>query len=161
MVLRYLFRGTRPAVAAEPSAAGKPGEVLTDAEAAAGVNVKTAIDAHIRWKHRLEGYLRGTSGEVLLPQVVAADNQCVLGKWIHGEGARRYGHVDVFQELVHVHAEFHQHAGQVLTTAQRGEFDAAMQLLQTGDYSKTSNRVKRLLARLYVDVFREDARGAA
>lgn len=132
-------------------------EVMTDAEFAAGVNVKTAIDAHIRWKHRLEQYVQGTSKEQLAFEVVAADHQCVLGRWIHGDGMRKFGHFPIFQQLVEVHAEFHGHAGRILASAQQGAHEQAMNLLQTGEYPKTSAKVKRLLAKLYVDVLCEPA----
>ena len=43
-----------------------------------------AINAHIHWKIRLEKYLDGTSEEKLDPKLVSRDDQCKLGKWIHG-----------------------------------------------------------------------------
>lgn len=132
------------------------GPVITDSEAAAGINIKTAIDAHIRWRHRLEDYVRGTSEETLRHEVVAADNQCVLGKWIHGDGNTRYGHFDLFQELIAVHAQFHRHAGEVLAAAQNHRHADALQLLQNGGYPRSSAKVKHLLAKLYVEVLCEE-----
>jgi hypothetical protein len=48
-----------------------------------GLNMKDAIDAHIRWKTRLQRQLEGEADEQLEVAVVAADNHCVLGKWMH------------------------------------------------------------------------------
>jgi hypothetical protein len=126
--------------------------VITDSEAAAGINIKTAIDAHIRWRHRLESFVQGTSQENLLLEVVAADDQCLLGKWIHGEAKNKYGHLDLFSELVDMHAQFHRHAGGVLTAARSGQHEEAMAQLQSGAYPRCSNKVKHLLAKLYVEV---------
>lgn len=128
------------------------GPIITENEQQAGINVKTAIDAHIRWRHRLENFVNGTSEEHLVREVVSADNQCILGKWIHGDGSRRFGHFDLFQELIAVHAQFHQYAGGVLNAALEGDHERAMGLLQSGGYPRTSAKVKHLLAKLYVEV---------
>lgn len=48
------------------------------------------------------------------------------------------------------HANFHRCAGAVLAAAQAGDTTAATKLLQGGDYVKASERVKMLLARLFI-----------
>lgn len=148
--------GFDPDELSRPQPVANAAPVMTDSEKQAGINIKTAIDAHIRWRHRLEETVRGTSQEILRHEVVAADDQCMLGKWIHSSGNARYGHFDLFQELIEVHAQFHQHAGGVLAAAQAGRHDEAMQLLQSGGYPRTSAKVKHLLAKLYVEVLCED-----
>ncbi len=57
-----------------------------------------AIEAHIRWKVRLESYISGEGREQLDPDVVGKDNQCALGKWIYGPGGQKYNALTVFQE---------------------------------------------------------------
>ena len=136
-----------------PLADARPASpVITDSEAAAGINIKTAMDAHVQWRHRLESFVLGTSQEGLQLDVVAADDQCLLGKWIHGEAKHKYGHLDLFSELIEVHAQFHLHAGAVIEEARAGRREQAMALLQSGAFPRCSAKVKHLLAKLYVEV---------
>ena len=116
----------------------------------AGLNFMTAIEAHIKWKTRLESYIQGTSNEDLKVEVICRDDQCPLGKWIYSTGGERFGTIDTFGEMKGQHALFHQCAGRVLDTAQQGRKEEAMRLLQYGDYVRASEQVKRLLAKLYV-----------
>ena len=116
----------------------------------AGLNFMTAIEAHIKWKSRLESYIQGTSSEDLKVETVCRDDQCPLGKWIYSTGGQRFGSIDTFGEMKGQHALFHQCAGRILETAQAGKKDEAMRLLQYGDYVRASEQVKRLLAKLYV-----------
>lgn len=116
----------------------------------AGLNFMTAIEAHIKWKTRLETYIQGTSQEDLKVETVCRDDQCPLGKWIYSTGGERFGTIDTFGEMKGQHALFHQCAGRVLETAQQGKKEEAMRLLQYGDYVRASEQVKRLLAKLYV-----------
>lgn len=141
---------------APPSAATPPSPVITESEEAAGINIKTAIDAHIRWRHRLESFVLGTSSERLYFDLVSADDQCVLGRWIHGEAKEKYGQLALFGQLVTVHAQFHRHAGEVLDRASSGRHEEALALLQSGGYPRCSVKVKHLLAKLYVEVLCAD-----
>ncbi len=115
-----------------------------------GLNFMTAIEAHIKWKSRLETYIQGTSKEDLKVEVVCRDDQCPLGKWIYSVGGERFGTLDTFGDMKGQHALFHQCAGRILQTAQAGQKEEAMRLLQYGDYVRASEQVKRLLAKLYV-----------
>ncbi len=126
-------------------------EIIFEAgkEEAAGLNFKSAIDAHIRWKLRLAAVIAGTSDEVLDPAVVGRDDQCVLGKWIHGEGGRAFSDSIQFAELREAHADFHQCAARVLIAAQGGDKAGAEQLLNSGDYPRASVNVTSILAKLY------------
>lgn len=116
----------------------------------AGLNFKTAVDAHMKWKVRLEGYINGTSTEELKVDVVCRDDQCPLGKWIYDKGGEKFGFSETFFDMKAHHALFHRSAGAVLATAQAGDKAAATKLLHGGDYVKASERVKMLLARMFV-----------
>lgn len=116
----------------------------------AGLNFKTAIDAHMKWKVRLESYINGTSDEVLKVEVVCRDDQCPLGKWIYDKGGEQFGYSETFFDVKAHHADFHRCAGAVLETAQKGDKEGALKLLRGGDYVKTSERVKMLLARMFI-----------
>lgn len=132
-----------PAPALEPSSENRGGEV-------GGLNFKSAVDAHMKWKIRLESYINGTSDEDLKVDVVCRDDQCPLGKWIYSRGGSEFGYAETFFDMKVHHANFHRCAGEVLRTAQAGDKAQAMQLLQHGDYVRASERVKQLLARLFV-----------
>ncbi|MCK9382059.1 MAG: CZB domain-containing protein [Sulfuritalea sp.] len=116
----------------------------------AGLNFKTAVDAHMKWKVRLESYISGTSTEQLKVEVVCRDDQCPLGKWIYDMGGEKFGYSETFFDMKAHHALFHRSAGDVLAAAQSGDADGARKLLHSGDYVKASERVKMLLARMFV-----------
>lgn len=111
------------------------------------INLMDAINAHIKWKVRLEDYLSGTSQEKLDPMVICRDDQCVLGKWIHGP-ATRYLHGDVtFHQLRADHAMFHLVAGNVVSHVHANEYVKAVALME-GEYKRSSRKVVLALTRL-------------
>ncbi|MDJ0863792.1 MAG: CZB domain-containing protein [Gammaproteobacteria bacterium] len=121
-----------------------------DQKEVAGLDFKGAIDAHMKWKGRLNRYCAGTSSEALDAGVVAQDDQCVLGKWIYGEGLASYGGEQLFKELKAVHARFHASAGQIVAEVDKGNPALAQDLLNKGDYPKLSRDITHLLAQLFV-----------
>jgi hypothetical protein len=141
-------------VADEASAAEPAPLTASEAQNAevGGLNFMTAIDAHMKWKTRLEAYINGTSGEDLRVEVISRDDKCLLGQWIHGPGGDSYGAIQSFDDMKAMHAHFHSCAGQVLATAQRGKKDEALRMLDHGEYVRASERVKMQLAKLYVQI---------
>ena len=117
-----------------------------------GLDFMTAIDAHMKWKTRLEGYINGTSQETLEVEVISRDDRCPLGQWIYGSGGDSFGEIQTFADMKAMHAHFHTCAGNVLATAQRGRKDEALRMLDHGDYVRASERIKMQLARLYVQI---------
>lgn len=115
-----------------------------------GLDFKSAVDAHMKWKKRLEEYISGNSQEKLEVGVISRDYQCVLGKWIYGEGGERFGYSETFFDMKAHHTLFHRSAGEVLAAVQAGDTDRALHLLYKGDYARASERVKRYLAKLFV-----------
>jgi methyl-accepting chemotaxis protein len=57
---------------------------------------KEEIRSHLEWIWRLKEFIRGR--EILDRHIVAQDNQCPLGEWIHVEG-QKYQHLDEYVEL--------------------------------------------------------------
>ncbi len=135
--------GEKPDISSVKLEAGESAEV-------AGLNFQDAVAAHQRWKARLQAYIAGTSQEKLDPAVVSRDDQCVLGKWIHGHGAAAFGDRAVFAQLRQEHARFHQVAGEVLTAVYAGRAQEAGQKLQ-GEFAQASVQVLGLLANLFVE----------
>lgn len=105
------------------------------------INIMEAINAHILWKIRLEKYLDGTSEEKLDPMVICRDDQCKLGKWIHGP-ALKYFHDDdeTLKVLRSDHAHFHVTAASVVTHVQANN-NAAAEAIMDGEYTKASRKV--------------------
>ena len=116
------------------------------------LDVMGAIEAHIRWKVRLESYISGEGEEELDPDVVGKDDQCALGKWIYGPGGAKYDSLPVFQSLKETHTGFHQCAAQVIQSVDEGDVDKAGEILSRGCYAKYSNKVKAELARLSIEL---------
>lgn len=119
---------------------------------AAGLNFLEAIEAHVRWKVRLEEYISGISDEILDAEVVCRDDKCVLGKWIYGEGGANYGTHPKFIGIRETHKDFHRCAGQVIRFVDSGEIDQARDLLNKGEYAKCSHQIKAELARLSLEL---------
>ena len=111
-----------------------------------------AIEAHVRWKVRLEQYIDGTSTEKLDPNIVGMDNQCLLGKWIYGAGGQKYGSTPLFQEIKEIHTEFHKCSAGIMCQADAGDKEGAINALHLGDHFKHSQRIKAKLARLHLEL---------
>lgn len=122
--------------------------IISSEEDLHGLNFKGAIDAHVKWKQRLESFIKGESDEKLEIENIFIDNKCVLGKWIYGDGGKLCG--NDLDELKKTHASFHRNAGLVLSTALEGNKDKALEMLEKGDYASYSNKVKKQLLQLYV-----------
>ncbi len=116
----------------------------------AGLNFQEAVAAHQRWKARLQACIDGTRSEKLDPAIVGRDDQCVLGKWIHGQGAATFGDLPVFSELKAGHAEFHRVAGEVLTSVYAGRAEEAAKVLGS-TFAQASVKVLGLLASLFLE----------
>lgn len=117
-----------------------------------GLNFKTALEAHLKWKVRLMSVIDGTSTEVINPNVVSRDDQCVLGKWLYGEGAANFKEYPGFQNVVTAHAHFHRCAGHALEMALDGKTTEAAAEVSGGAFAKASLEVSRHLMRLWRDL---------
>jgi len=116
----------------------------------AGLDFKSAIDAHMAWKVRLEKCMAGHDDQNLKVDDASRDDHCTLGKWIYGTGGDQFGHLREFQELKMEHMRFHLAAGDVLSCCLTGDKEGASDKLKMGDYPRASARVKQHLSKLYV-----------
>lgn len=149
---KSLVDGDAPSGKAGAAAVAVPVPAPADDKGAevGGLNFKSAVDAHMKWKLRLESYIEGTSNEDLKVEVVCRDDQCPLGKWIYSRGGSDFGYSETFFDMKAHHANFHRCAGEVLATAQSGQKEKARDLLHRGEYMRASEKVKKLLAKLFV-----------
>lgn len=111
------------------------------------VDIPQCIDAHMKWKGRLQSYLDGTSSEELDPMVICRDDQCVLGKWIHGPALKHFHDDEGFHKLRSDHANFHFIAGSVVKKVQEND-RAGSEALFRGEYARTSREVIQDLTEL-------------
>lgn len=112
-----------------------------------------AIKAHIDWKMKLGKYLNNPDGS-LDAKVVCTDNNCVLGKWLYGDGAQfKNVYPEDYEALRQSHAEFHQIAGSIIEKIDKKDLDQAKFLLSpNGPYMKVSDGTVELIRTLKAKV---------
>lgn len=105
------------------------------------INLDDAIQAHSDWKLRL--LKAATGGEEVLDAVkIGQDCNCLLGKWLHGDGEKQFGSLSSFRVCIKNHAEFHLQASKVATMINAGRSDEARKMLDRGTpYSEISLQV--------------------
>jgi hypothetical protein len=111
------------------------------------INLAEAVAAHISWKVRLQNYLNGKSDEKLDPMVVCRDDQCSLGKWIHGSAMNHFHAFEPFHQLRADHAQFHYVAANVVKNVQAGDKAAAEEMFNR-EYQQVSHKVVMALTEL-------------
>lgn len=103
------------------------------------MNFDDAIAAHVRWKIRLHTFIAGR--EELDEATVRRDDQCDLGRWIHGEG-RGHSSCTEYGKLVDEHARFHHVAADVVKLTKAGRVDEARAMLEFGtEFANRSSAV--------------------
>lgn len=111
------------------------------------MNFDEAIKAHADWKMKLARYIQHPDKSVDA-RVVGQDNQCALGRWLHGESAR-FAAVPEFTQLKQAHAAFHRSAADIIQRADRGEqVSEDVALGAQSPYSSASIKVTQLLMQL-------------
>jgi hypothetical protein len=108
----------------------------------------SAVCSHLEWRDRLEDLFATDSMDRLSGDLVARDDLCALGHWIHGEGSRRLADLPAFMNLKRTHADFHRLVGSVVAAAQRGERQHARAVLGSPAYLETSWQVVNAIADL-------------
>lgn len=111
------------------------------------INIPDAVLAHVNWKVRLQKYIDGKSDEQLDPMLICRDDQCDLGKWIHGPATNRFHADKSFHTLRADHAQFHYVAANVVRYVQENDRAGAEALLK-GEYARVSHHVVQLLNEL-------------
>lgn len=110
-------------------------------------NFKAATQAHMDWKMKLTRYLQSPD-KSLNPDHVCLDNQCVLGKWIYGDG-KVYHEIqpEMYENLRGSHAQFHKTAGEIIRLAHLNEMQKAQGLLM-GPYIEVSDKTISLIEQM-------------
>jgi methyl-accepting chemotaxis protein len=105
-----------------------------------------AIEAHRQWKVKLRKAI--SDHDKLDAETICRDDQCPLGKWMHGPGGTRWAGRPLFVELLGKHADFHAAAGSVAKTINAGQYSDAERLIGSGSaFSQCSTEVAAILTR--------------
>nr|WP_295084451.1 CZB domain-containing protein [uncultured Roseateles sp.] len=105
-----------------------------------------AIEAHRQWKVKLRKAI--AERDKLDSDVICRDDQCPLGKWIHGPGRLKWCSRASFVQLLKQHAEFHETAGSVARQINAGRYAEAERLIGSGSqFAQTSTEVATILTR--------------
>ena len=115
-----------------------------------------AIEAHMRWKARLESRLFSDQQDVIQADNIFRDNRSTLGRWLYGRGSERFGTLETFADLRRYNAEFHRHAGQAVMAFNAGRKEEAIRIATVGEYVRASSRIRQTLVRLFAEVEERD-----
>jgi hypothetical protein len=113
-----------------------------------GLDMREALELHNQWTHRLEALIEGTSSEQPEIGVLASDNQCTLGEWIHGYAKRHFSALAEYQELQRIHSNFHLTAARILNDLRNGSEELSQEECLRQIRHK-SGHVQLALVRLY------------
>ena len=115
------------------------------------MDLDKAIAAHAEWKMKFRtAIMQKTQMDA---KTITRDDCCMLGKWLHGEGASALGGNPRFTVCKQKHAEFHRQAGKVASVINAGKYDEAEAMLASGSpYGAASNEVGTAIISLKRDV---------
>lgn len=105
-----------------------------------GLNVKSALDAHCKWRDRLVAMINGLDESFPIDKA-SVDNECDLGKWLHSVGTSKYGDLPEFIQLMDSHRMFHSCVKEVVDILKNQGFEAARLELGT-NFQKVSAQVQ-------------------
>ncbi|MBS1873766.1 MAG: CZB domain-containing protein [Acidobacteria bacterium] len=110
------------------------------------MNYDEMILAHASWKQKLQKAISTREGV----DAVAAgrDDQCSLGKWIHGEGRSLKGN-QAYEDLKSKHAKFHSCIPPILVQAKSSP-EKALGMVNNfgGDFGKSTVEVVNAISNL-------------
>jgi len=110
-----------------------------------------AILAHVNWKLRIHALISGKLPDKLDPAVIARDNVCDLGKWLHGEGKNQIPQAR-HAELFKTHAEFHREAAHIVGEVYAGHNAGLAVIDMSSPFGKLTTRIVGMLSSLDLGV---------
>ncbi|MES2928524.1 MAG: CZB domain-containing protein [Pseudomonadota bacterium] len=112
-----------------------------------GVDLDSAIKAHAQWRTKLRDAAK--KHQQLDADTIRRDDCCELGRWLHGKGQGSYGALPAFQSLLDKHRDFHEVAGAIAQTINRGNYaDAEQALAGNTPFSQASSAVGAAIIQL-------------
>lgn len=104
------------------------------------MDLDQAIYDHAEWKIQFQAAIG--KHEPMEVASICSDDCCNLGRWLHGTGQRKAGHLTAFTFLLQTHAAFHQEAARIAALIHAGDFPAAKAELEYGTpYARASQGV--------------------
>lgn len=117
------------------------------------MDLKIAIQKHSEWKFKFREAL--FSGATLDASAIAKDNQCEMGKWLHGEAHTLYAQKGAYERCLAHHAAFHREAGKVAAAINAKKTDEAEKMLLSGSaFSESSKNVSLSIVELTNEIGR-------
>ncbi len=108
-----------------------------------------AIRIHLDQRCRLADYVNGNTREApAVPTTCHSD--CLVGKWLHGEGGNRCTDVGLLDSLCRSCEEFHEAVAQAMLLTRIGDTALAKAALQAGErYSVASEQFQKNVLTLH------------
>jgi Chemoreceptor zinc-binding domain len=104
------------------------------------MDLNAAIQKHAEWKFKFRNALHGN--EPMDTAAISKDNNCELGKWLHGEAKEIFGKTATYAKCVADHAVFHVEAGKIAAAVNSKRTDEVEYLLSAGSpFSEASKKV--------------------
>ena len=104
------------------------------------MDLNNAIQKHAEWKFKFRNALH--ANETLDAGAISKDNNCELGKWLHGEAKTLYWKSAAYAKCIPDHAAFHVEAGKVAAAVNARKKDDAERLMSSGfAFAEASKRV--------------------
>jgi methyl-accepting chemotaxis protein len=75
------------------------------------MDLNTAIQKHAEWKFKFRNALLARAA--MDANAISKDNNCEMGKWLHGDAAALYGNLPAYARCLANHAAFHVEAATV------------------------------------------------
>lgn len=109
------------------------------------LELETALREHRLWKSRLIADAdQGCT--TLIPEVVAEDKRCAMGRWIYESASAPLRSDPRFSRMQLVHTSFHLSASRVVRMIRTGRWEEAKAEMEHGDYSVLTMQLVTMLA---------------
>ena len=94
------------------------------------MNFDEAREKHAQWRFKFRNAI--LKKETFDVDVIAKDDRCDLGKWLHGEAKAKYSRLSSYADCVKKHAHFHVEASKVAKVINAQKYEEALALLDIG-----------------------------
>ena len=117
------------------------------------MDLNEAIQKHAQWKFRFRQAM--LAHEPMDAAAISKDNNCELGKWLHGEARALHGECKAHARCLQLHATFHVEAGKIAAVVNAGRKDDAERMMAAGSpFSEATKAVAVTLIELQQEIGR-------
>ena len=111
------------------------------------LDLDSAIQNHSEWKMKFRTAI--SQHETMDAAMIARDDCCELGKWLHGDGKEKFGKLISYTNCFSSHAVFHIEAGKVAQAINTKKYAEAWNMIDNGtSYANASSVVAGDIMRL-------------